>query len=164
MLREGWRRKKEAAWNFEILFIQNVQRQKNETWPTCLSNQIKRLVKFQLPSSTQFGFRAFQSFRRPCFCISTLFMQKSTVLTNYALCIFLGDKRNGKLWKIQKYYVKRFFLNAQLDFLGPFYFQFFIAFEKFTSHSFFQLYIFLHISPLPQPIETKKWHLTIFSV
>ena len=45
---------------------------KTETLPTCLSDQLNRLVKFQHSSSTRFGFRAFQSFRRPCFCWYTL--------------------------------------------------------------------------------------------
>ena len=37
-----------------------------------ISDQINRLVKFQLPSSTRFELRAIQSFRRPRFCFSTI--------------------------------------------------------------------------------------------
>ena len=40
------------------------------------------LMKFQLSSFTHFGFRAFQSFRQPRFCVSTL---QSTEL-QYCLC------------------------------------------------------------------------------
>ena len=58
--------------NFENLYIKNVKSWEAETSPICLSDQIDRLVKFQLPTSTCFRFRAFQSFRRPCFCGPTL--------------------------------------------------------------------------------------------
>ena len=40
-----------------------------------ISDEINRLVKFQLPSSTRFEFRAIQSFSRPRFCWYTLYMQ-----------------------------------------------------------------------------------------
>ena len=48
--------------------------EEGESLPTCLFDQINRLVRFQLPSFTSFGFRAIQSFRRSCFCIPTLYV------------------------------------------------------------------------------------------
>ena len=42
-----------------------------------------------------------------------------------------------------------------------FYFQFFNHFWKNTQGIVFQRCIFLHISPLPQPIKTKTLHLTV---
>ena len=50
---------------------------KTKTSTTCLADQIKRLVKFQLFSSTRFGFRVNQSFRRPQFCCFTLYLQQT---------------------------------------------------------------------------------------
>ena len=45
-----------------------------ETSPTSLSDQIKKLVKVQLTRSSQFGFRAFQSFRRPHYFFYTIYL------------------------------------------------------------------------------------------
>ena len=41
-----------------------------ETSPTCLSDQIKRLVKFQLARSFNFGLRTFHRFRQPRFLVT----------------------------------------------------------------------------------------------
>ena len=45
-----------------------------------ISDQINRLVKFQLPSSTRFELRAIQSFRRPRFCWYTLNLEELPTL------------------------------------------------------------------------------------
>ena len=62
---KGWAKKNKATWNLEILLIQNVEAYNPETSPTCLSDQINRLMNFQRPRLPCFGLRAFQSFRRP---------------------------------------------------------------------------------------------------
>ena len=65
---------------FEFLVIQIfLQSGEASRWKVCYQRGLPRLVslekhgvKFQLPRSTPFGFRAFQSSRRPGFCYLTL--------------------------------------------------------------------------------------------
>ena len=63
---------------------------KSKMWiwiSTCLSDQIiNRFVKFQLPRSKHFGFRAFQSFRRPWFFLSTIYILLLSNLVNKLKC------------------------------------------------------------------------------
>ena len=87
-------------------------------------------------------------------------MQKSTVLKKLCLVYFFQK------WQVltnPKMSNRALFKNAQLDTFRFFSSNFLkINFEKIHRAYFFQQCIFLHICPLPQPIETKKLLLTIF--
>ena len=69
-----------------MLLIQNVQSQEAETSSTCLSDQLNRLVKFQISSYTSFGFIVFQSFRRPRFCFFTLQQDTNSMFSTILKC------------------------------------------------------------------------------
>ena len=81
--------------------IQNLKTWEAQTLPICLSHQIKSLVKFQLLRLPNYGFRVFQSFRRPRFFTHplgwfkvTAILQKRWIFTESAPSVCFGINAN----------------------------------------------------------------------
>ena len=71
-------------------------------------------MKCQLPSFTRFGFREFQSFRQPCFCVPTLYLgiciNCICSLFSYFVCAIMHCNFFNCFFKIEKQKKKKYML------------------------------------------------------